>query len=226
MLVEIKDVNKNYHNGAFDVPALKNINLQIKKGEFLVFAGPSGSGKTTLLNIIGTMDKITSGEVKVNGIDLMGLNKNESADFRRDQIGFIFQNYNLIPVLSVYENVELILDLKSKYNRDEKEKKINLLLEELGLLEFKNRLPKELSGGQQQRVAIARALIKEPSLVLADEPTANLDSKTGESILDLMKKLNKEKNITFIFSSHDIKIIERAKRVIYLRDGEIVGDEI
>ncbi|MBN1469055.1 MAG: ABC transporter ATP-binding protein [Fusobacteriaceae bacterium] len=225
MLVELKNLNKNYHNGILDVPALKNINLKIEKGEFTVLAGPSGSGKTTLLNIIGTMDKISSGLAIVDGIELSNLTKNEASDFRRDKIGFIFQSYNLIPVLTVYENVEFILDLFEKISDKEKKIKINSLLEELGLLEYKNRTPKELSGGQQQRVAIARALIKEPLIVLADEPTANLDSKTGESILDLMKELNEKKGVTFIFSSHDNKIIERGKRVVYLRDGEIVREE-
>ena len=225
MLVELKNLNKNYHNGILDVPALKNINLKIEKGEFTVLAGPSGSGKTTLLNIIGTMDKISSGLAIVDGIELSNLTKNEASDFRRDKIGFIFQSYNLIPVLTVYENVEFILDLFEKISDKEKKIKINSLLEELGLLEYKNRTPKELSGGQQQRVAIARALIKEPIIVLADEPTANLDSKTGESILNLMKELNEKKGVTFIFSSHDNKIIERGKRVVYLRDGEIVREE-
>jgi putative ABC transport system ATP-binding protein len=225
MLVELKKLNKNYHNGILDVPALKNINLKIEKGEFTVLAGPSGSGKTTLLNIIGTMDKISSGLAIVDGIELSNLTKNEASDFRRDKIGFIFQSYNLIPVLTVYENVEFILDLFEKISDKEKKIKINSLLEELGLLEYKNRTPKELSGGQQQRVAIARALIKEPIIVLADEPTANLDSKTGESILNLMKELNEKKGVTFIFSSHDNKIIERGKRVVYLRDGEIVREE-
>ncbi len=225
MLVELKNLNKSYHNGVFAGPALKNINLVIEKGEFTVFAGPSGSGKTTLLNIVGTMDKLTSGEAYVDKVELTGLSRNEASDFRRDKIGFIFQSYNLIPVLTVYENVEFILDLTGKLGKAEKEKKIDTLLEELGLIDFKYRKPSELSGGQQQRVAIARALIKEPLIVLADEPTANLDSKTGEAILDLMKKLNEEKGVTFIFSSHDNKIIERAKRVIYLRDGEIQREE-
>lgn len=225
MLVELKNVTKSYHNGVFDVPALKDINLTIEKGEFTVFAGPSGSGKTTLLNIVGTMDKLTEGEAFVDGVEITGLSKNEASDFRRDKIGFIFQSYNLIPVLTVYENVEFILDLVEKYDKKTKEIKINALLDELGILALKNRKPSEISGGQQQRVAIARALIKEPLIVLADEPTANLDSKTGEAILDLMKKLNEEKGVTFIFSSHDHKIIDRAKRVIYLRDGQLLSEE-
>ena len=225
MLVELKNVTKSYHNGTFDVPALKNINLSIEKGEFTVFAGPSGSGKTTLLNIVGTMDKLTEGEIFVDGVEITGFDRNEASDFRKDKIGFIFQSYNLIPVLTVYENVEFILDLVGKYDKRIKEEKIDALLEELGILQLKHRRPSEISGGQQQRVAIARALIKEPVLVLADEPTANLDSKTGEAILDLMKKLNEEKGVTFIFSSHDHKIIERAKRVVYLRDGQMMAEE-
>lgn len=225
MLVEIKDVTKNYHNGILEVPALNQINLNIEKGEFAVFAGPSGSGKTTLLNIVGTMDKITSGEIYVDGVEITNLSRDEASDFRRDKIGFIFQSYNLIPVLTVYENIEFILDLVGKLDKKAKRLRIETLLDELGILHLKDRKPGEISGGQQQRVAIARALIKEPLLVLADEPTANLDSKTGEAILDLMKKLNEEKGITFIFSSHDHKIIERAKRVIYLRDGYLTAKE-
>lgn len=226
MLVKLKNVSKNYFNGTIEVSALKNINLEIEKGEFTVFAGPSGSGKTTLLNILGTMDKASKGELYVNETELTRLTRDEASDFRRDKIGFIFQNFNLIPVLSVYENIEFILDLFGKYTKEEKEEKINNLLRELGIFDFRHRKPSQLSGGQQQRVAIARALIKEPLIVLADEPTANLDTKTGEAILDLMKKLNEEKGITFIFSSHDNKIIERAKKVIYLRDGEISQGEL
>lgn len=220
-MVELRNLKKVYKNGIIEVPALQDINITIKKGEFVVFAGPSGSGKTTLLNIVGAMDKATSGEVIVNDINIEKFNRNEASNFRRDKLGFIFQSYNLIPVLTVYENVEFALDLLGQHNKEEKRAKVEGILKELGILELKNRRPNEISGGQQQRVAIARALVKDPALILADEPTANLDSKTGEAILDLMKKLNEEKNITFIFSSHDAKIIEIAKRVIRLRDGKL-----
>jgi putative ABC transport system ATP-binding protein len=218
-IVKITDLTKEYHNGKIFVKALKNINLDIKKGEFSVIAGPSGSGKTTLLNIIGAMDKLTSGEIIIDGENISNLSKKEAADFRRRKIGFIFQSYNLIPVLTAYENVELALDLVGGYTKKEKDILIEEVLDQVGILELKNRKPLEMSGGQQQRVAIARALVKKPAIVLADEPTANLDTDTGEAILDVMEKLNKELNTTFIFSSHDVMIIERAKRIIKLRDG-------
>lgn len=225
-MVELKGLSKVYHNGIINVPALTDIDLTIKKGEFVVFAGPSGSGKTTLLNIVGAMDKATSGEVVVDGVNVEQFNRNQASDFRRDKLGFIFQSYNLIPVLTVYENVEFALDLAGSFSKDEKKRRVEEILKELGILELKNRRPGEISGGQQQRVAVARALVKEPAIVLADEPTANLDTKTGEAILDLMKKMNEERDVTFIFSSHDTKIIERAKRVIHLRDGKLEsGDE-
>ncbi len=220
-IVELKELKKVYHNGIIEVPALTNINLSIKQGEFVVFAGPSGSGKTTLLNIIGAMDKASSGEVIVDGVNVELFSRDKASNFRRDKLGFIFQSYNLIPVLTVYENVEFALDLAGKYSKEVKREKVEKILEELGILQLKDRKPSEISGGQQQRVAVARALVKEPAIVLADEPTANLDTKTGEAILDLMKKMNEERNVTFIFSSHDTKIIERAKRVIRLRDGKL-----
>lgn len=220
-IVELKGLNKVYHNGIIEVPALTDINLNIKQGEFVVFAGPSGSGKTTLLNIVGAMDKASGGEVVVDGVNVESFSRDEASNFRKDKLGFIFQSYNLIPVLTVYENVEFALDLAGKYSKEVKREKVENILKELGILELKDRKPSEISGGQQQRVAVARALVKEPAIVLADEPTANLDTKTGEAILDLMKKMNEERNVTFIFSSHDTKIIERAKRVIRLRDGKL-----
>ncbi|TDT72374.1 putative ABC transport system ATP-binding protein [Hypnocyclicus thermotrophus] len=218
-IVKIKKLTKEYHNGKIFVKALKNITLDIKKGEFSVIAGPSGSGKTTLLNIIGAMDKLTTGEIIIDGENISNLSKKEAADFRRRKIGFIFQSYNLIPVLTAYENIELALDLVGGYTKKEKDMLIEEILDQVGILNLKNRKPLEMSGGQQQRVAIARALVKKPAIILADEPTANLDTDTGESILDVMEKLNKELNTTFIFSSHDIMIIERARRIIKLRDG-------
>ncbi|MCK5780293.1 MAG: ABC transporter ATP-binding protein [Psychrilyobacter sp.] len=223
-LVEVKNLKKTYSNGVMEVHAVNDVSFSIEKGEFIVLAGPSGSGKTTTLNLIGAMDSISSGSVSIENLSLATLTKDEKADFRRDKIGFIFQNFNLIPVLSVFENLEFILELSKKYNKAERGIKIESLLKKLDIWSLKDRRPGELSGGQQQRVAIARALVKDPVLVLADEPTANLDSHTGESVLNLMKKLNVEDNITFIFSSHDNLIIERAKRVIRLRDGKLVGD--
>lgn len=220
-IIQLKNVSKTYKKGLFEVEALKNINLNIKKGKFTVLAGPSGSGKTTLLNIIGAMDKSSSGEVIINGTNIENFSINDASDFRRDKLGFIFQNFNLIPVLTVYENIEFALDLTGKFFKKDKKEKIEGLLYELGIHELKDRKPNEISGGQQQRVAIARALIKNPDIILADEPTANLDSTTGENILNLMKKLNSEKNITFIFSSHDNKIIKIANRIVYLTDGSI-----
>lgn len=224
-LVELKKATKEYGTGEVKVAALNSIDLVVEKGEFTVLAGPSGSGKTTLLNLIGCLDQPTLGEVLVNGVNIAQMNKKEQADFRRKQLGFIFQSYNLIPVLSAFENIEFPLSLLKKYNKLEKEACVIQMLEEVGLKQHANRRPTELSGGQQQRVAIARALVKDPAVILADEPTANLDSSTGESIMDLMKSLNEKKNITFIFSSHDKMVIERAKRVIWLRDGQIENIE-
>jgi len=224
-IVEAKKITKIYKHNKVEVKAVDNIDFKINKGDFAVIAGPSGSGKTTILNIIGAMDSVTDGKMIINEQDISILKKNERANFRRDKIGFIFQNYNLIPVLTVYENIEFALDLCEKHTPSEKKDKINNLLNELGLLPLKDRRPSELSGGQQQRVAIARALIKDPILVLADEPTANLDTQTGKEVLDLMVKINLEKKTTFIFSSHDVMIIEKARRVIKIRDGKIEGIE-
>lgn len=224
-IVEGKDIIKVYTHGDVEVRAVDDINFQIGSGDFAVIAGPSGSGKTTILNIIGAMDSVSSGKIIINDQDISLLNSDERADFRRDKIGFIFQSYNLIPVLTVYENIEFALDLCKKNTPLEKKNKIDNLLNELGIFQLKNRRPSELSGGQQQRVAIARALIKDPLLVLADEPTANLDTQTGKEVLDLMVKINLEKKTTFIFSSHDIMIIEKARRVIKIRDGKIEGEK-
>jgi putative ABC transport system ATP-binding protein len=224
-IVEAKKITKIYKHGKVEVKAIDNINFKIDRGDFAVIAGPSGSGKTTILNIIGAMDSLTQGNIIINQKDISALNKDERADFRRDQIGFIFQNYNLIPVLTVYENIEFALDLCEKHTSIEKKDKIDNLLNELGIFELKDRRPSELSGGQQQRVAIARALIKDPILVLADEPTANLDTQTGKEVLDLMVKINLEKKTTFVFSSHDVMIIEKARRVIKIRDGKIEGED-
>lgn len=221
-IIEIKELEKDYFNGKIHVFALKNINLSINEGDFVVLAGPSGSGKTTLLNIIGAMDKKTKGEVIIDSKEISQLTKKEAAKFRREKIGFIFQNYNLIPILSAYENIAFALELLKTDTKEEKHRKIVDILKELDIYELRDRRPSELSGGQQQRVAIARALVKEPKIILADEPTANLDSETGKTIVDLMQKLNKEKKITFVFSSHDKAVIEKAHKVIKLKDGTIM----
>lgn len=222
MLLEVKDVNKVYHTGEVDFQALYDINLHIKEGEFLALAGPSGSGKTTLLNIIGCLDSSTDGKVVLDEKVLTGKQSDELAILRREYFGFIFQTYNLIPVLSVYENVELPLKILGKHSQEEIEEKVMGILNEVGLKGFEDRYPLQLSGGQQQRVSIARALVKNPKMVLADEPTANLDSKTGEGIVDIMKKMNDKQNVTFIFSTHDRLIMDHAKRIIRLRDGRVV----
>lgn len=223
-MVELKQVTREYGNGEGAVLAVNGVDLVIKTGEFTVLAGPSGSGKSTVLNLIGCLDQPSQGEVLVNGVNIGIKTGREQADFRREKLGFIFQSYNLIPVLTVYENVEFPLTLLKQYPRPEQDQKVKKILAEVGLERMANRRSTQLSGGQQQRVAIARALVKEPVVVLADEPTANLDSATGEGILDLMAELNRKKNITFIFSSHDRMVIERAKRVIKLKDGRIEDD--
>lgn len=220
-LVRLENVTREYRTGNVIVHALDNISVSIDEGEFTVLAGPSGSGKTTCLNMIGCMDKATRGEIFITDKNVTKFSSKQSSKFRRDKIGFIFQHFHLIPVLSVYENIEFSLDLLDRYTNLEKKDKIYKILEEVEILELAERKPNELSGGQQQRVSIARALVKEPAIILADEPTANLDSVTGDSILKLMKKLNSEDGVTFIFSSHNPEIINIAKRVIWLRDGKI-----
>lgn len=225
-IVRSENMTKIYTHEKVEVRAIDSVTLDIEEGAFTVIAGPSGSGKTTILNIIGAMDSATHGSISVGGIDITNLTKGERADFRRDKVGFIFQNYNLIPVLSVYENIEFVLDLTKRYTATEKKERIDNLLKELGIEELARRRPSELSSGQQQRVAIARALIKDPILILADEPTANLDTTTGKEVVDLMEKINLEKKTTFIFSSHDPMIIERARRVIRIRDGRIEGGKL
>ncbi len=222
-IVECKNVSKEYKPGKVVVPALKGINLTIEKGEFTAIVGPSGSGKTTLLNLIGCLDTPTEGEIILNGISIKEQKKNQLADIRRDNIGFVFQTFNLIPVLTAFENVEFVLTLKEYDKKNGRELTLKLL-ERVGLKGMENRKPSELSGGQQQRVAIARALIKSPSLVLADEPTANLDSKTGESIMKLMRDLNEKDEVTFIFSTHDEMVMKFANRIVKLHDGKIVDD--
>jgi putative ABC transport system ATP-binding protein len=223
-LIITRSVTKVYQEDGVPVEAIRGIDLSINTGEFTAIVGPSGSGKTTFLNIISGLDFPSSGEVWLAGKKLTRMSGKELSDFRRDRIGFIFQAYNLIPVLTVEENVEYIM-LLQKVSRTERHKRVEKILFDLGLEGFANRFPPKLSGGQQQRVAVARAIVSQPSLVLADEPTANLDSKTGTELLDMMRKLNEKSGITFVFSTHDPKIMERARRLITLKDGKIDGDE-
>jgi len=222
-LIELKHVTKTYRLGNQEIPALTDLTLTFEQGEFAVLAGPSGSGKTTALNLIGCLDHPTSGQVIVNGLDLGTAGKRELADFRLQNIGFIFQSYNLIPVLTAAENAEFTLMLQ-KVAKTERQRRVRQVFAELGIDGLEGRRPADLSGGQQQRVAIARALVAEPHVILADEPTANLDSHTAEELLDLMSQLNQQKGTTFIFSSHDDRVIARAKRVIRLEDGCLAGD--
>jgi putative ABC transport system ATP-binding protein len=223
-MITVKDVKKNYQAGETEVKALRGVSLNIQKGEFMSIAGPSGSGKTTLLNLIGCLDKSDSGKISVDGVTIKNQNKKELALLRRGRIGFIFQSFNLIPVLSAYENVSFVLSLLNLPDMEVKKRTVDILTE-VGLGDMMDRRPSQLSGGQQQRVAIARALVKNPLLVLADEPTANLDSKTGEDILKLMKDLNKKHNTTFIFSTHDPMVMDYGDRLVLLHDGEIQSDK-
>lgn len=204
--------------------ALNNINLNIEQGEFVVISGPSGSGKTTLLNIIGGLDAPTNGKVFLHEHELTDLKETELALVRRDHIGFIFQAYNLIPVLTAMENIEYIMMLQGVAEK-ERQEKATKIAEQLEIAHLLNKRPNEMSGGQQQRVAIARSLVSSPDLILADEPTANLDSKTGEKLIDLMRKINEEQKMTFVFSTHDKMIMDKAKRRIILRDGQMINDE-
>jgi len=221
--IELKNVSKVYRLGNQEVPALTDLSLCFEPGEFAVFAGPSGSGKTTALNLIGGLDRPTSGQVIVNGIDLGQTSKRFLADFRLQNIGFIFQSYNLIPVLTAAENAEFTLMLQ-KVERGRRRRRVMELFADLGISGLENRRPADLSGGQQQRVAIARAMVAEPQVILADEPTANLDSASAEDLLDLMRQLNCERRTTFLFSSHDDRVISRGQRVIRLEDGRLVED--
>ena len=223
-MIEMVDLFKDYKVGKVLFPALRGINLKIEDGEFTAIAGPSGSGKTTLLNIIGCLDIPTKGDVLIDDTSITTLSTKEKAEFRKNELGFVFQTFNLIPVLTAYENVEMPLILVNMPAEEKKERVISIL-EEVGLEEFVHRKSNEMSGGQQQRVAIARALVKKPSMVLADEPTANLDSVNAKEILLLMKELNKKKKTTFIFSTHDQLVMEFAERIIYLRDGKIASDK-
>lgn len=223
-LLELKKVKKIYRQGKISVPALRGVDMIVEEGEFTTIFGPSGSGKTTLLNMVGCLDRPTEGEIHLNGKKISDLSKKELAMTRRYNIGFIFQSYNLIPVLTAYENVEFAIRLIGHFPEKEMRERVFKMLEDVGLKGLENRRPNELSGGEKQRVAIARALVKEPKIVLADEPTANLDSETAQDVIKNMIKMNGELGTTFIFSTHDPQIMEYARRFINLKDGMISSD--
>ena len=222
-IVRVENVSRLFKSGEIEVKALNNVSLEIQPGEFTAMVGPSGSGKTTLLNQIGGLDQPNSGKIFIDNDEITRLGKNELTNLRLWKVGFIFQEYNLIPVLSALENVEYVMLLQG-VSASERELRAKQVLKEVGLSGMETRRPKALSGGQQQRVAVARAIVSRPAIVLADEPTANLDSKTGAALLDLMRKLNQEHNITFLFSTHDPMVMERATRIVHLKDGEIEKD--
>jgi len=223
-ILRFQNVSRLYHQGDETIRALDSVNLTLQRGEFVAIAGPSGSGKTTLLNVSVGLDQPSEGKVWVGGQDLTGMSAPQLARLRLNEVGFIFQSYNLVPVLSAQENAELILLLRG-LPAAERKRSVLQVLKEVGLEGLENRRPSELSGGQQQRVAVARAIVAEPALVLADEPTANLDSETAFALIELMEKLNQEHNTTFLFSTHDPRVMKRAKRIIYLLDGRVEKDE-
>lgn len=224
-VLELNNVHKIYNTTHIEVHAVNGVTIDFEEGEFAAIVGPSGSGKTSLLNMIGGLDVPNDGQILVNNTDLSTLKSSALIDFRMRNIGFVFQSYNLIPVLTAKENVEFIMNLQ-KWPRDKRDRRTMELLESVGLADRINSRPSQLSGGQQQRVAVARALASKPKFVLADEPTANLDSKSTETLLEIMEKLNKEENITFIFSTHDARVVKKARRVITLEDGKVVSDTI
>jgi len=226
MIISIKDVWKIYPMGKFEVQALKGINLNIAEGGFIAVAGPSGSGKTTLLNIIGLIDNFDRGSLTIDGLEIKEQNRRKLAQLRQNMLGYVFQSFNLLPVLNVFENVELPLIISKKGGaKSERRDRVDYLLEKVGLADRRKHIPAELSGGEQQRVAIARALVTNPRIVLADEPTANLDSNTGEVILNLMKDINHNEKTTFVFSTHDPGIWEMADHIIFLHDGNIKSEK-
>jgi len=223
-IIETKGLTKVYHENGNEVIAIDDINLSFEQGEFTAVVGPSGSGKTTFLNMVGGIDSPTSGEIRIDSINISKLKSSKLIDFRMRNIGFVFQSYNLIPVLTARENVEFIMFLQRR-SAEERSKRSNELLNAVGLGDRMDSRPAKLSGGQQQRVAVARALASRPKFILADEPTANLDSKAAEKLLDIMEKLNHDENITFIFSTHDPRVVKKARRVITLVDGKVASDE-
>ena len=222
-VIELKNVHNIYNDSEVKVHAVRGIDLVFEEGEFAAIVGPSGSGKTTLLNMIGGLDKPSEGDIIINEVNLIGLKASELIDFRLRNIGFVFQAYNLIPVLSASENIEFIMHLQGR-NKVDRERRTMELLEAVGLEGRGDSRPGKMSGGQQQRVAVARALASKPKFILADEPTANLDSKSAENLLEIMEKLNSEEKITFIFSTHDARVMKKARRVITIEDGKIVKD--
>lgn len=221
VIVKIEQVSKVYCKGSVAVNALQDVDLEIRKGEFTALVGPSGSGKTTLLNLIGGLDTPSGGKIWVGDQEIGALSKSRLSDLRLRKVGFVFQEYNLIPVLSALENVEYVMLLQGVPEQERRERSLAMLAE-LGLQGMEHRRPNELSGGQQQRVAVARAIVSEPLIVLPDEPTANLDSVAGAALLDLMRELNEAKGITFVFSTHDPMVMQRAKRIVHLHDGRVV----
>ncbi len=223
-IVKLESVIKNYRQGKMDVPALRGLSLSVEKGEFTAISGPSGSGKSTTLNLIGALDTPTEGTISLEGKELKSLSRSALSRLRRDRIGFVFQAYNLVPVLTAYENAEIVLALQG-VGKSERRKRVMGLLDEVGLGGMEHRRPDQLSGGQQQRVAIARAIAADPAVVLADEPTANVDSETAEKLLGIMEKLNRDRQVTFLFSTHDPRVMDRARRNIHLVDGRVASDE-
>lgn len=223
-MIEVRGIRKIYHQGEIEVPALRGVDLDVDDGEFSALAGPSGSGKTTLLNMIGCLDSPTEGWVEIDGDRVTDLGRSAAANYRLEHIGFIFQAYNLVPVLTAYENAEFVLMMQG-VPREQRREIVVPMLQEVGLEGMIDRKPTELSGGQQQRVAIVRALASKPNIILADEPTANLDSETSGELLDLMLDLNREYETTFLFSTHDPLVMERARRIVRLRSGQIEADE-
>ena len=224
-VVALRDVTKLYQQGSLEVQALRGLDLTVRQGEFTALIGPSGSGKTTTLNLVGGLDVPTGGSVQVEGVDLGTLNRKQLSSLRRDRIGFVFQSYNLIPVLTAYENAEMVMWVQGVPAPERRERVMELLLA-VGLKGLEDRKPTELSGGQQQRVAIARAIASNPAVVLADEPTANVDSETAETLISLMETLNRDRGVTFLFSTHDHRVVERVKRVVRLVDGRVDSDEV
>ncbi len=223
-MIKAKHLKKVYKTGELDLEVIKDFSLDISKGEFISLIGPSGSGKSTVLNMLGCLDTPTEGSLNINGEEITSLDKTKLANFRGLHIGFIFQSFNLIPVLSVYENIEYPLIMIQNLPEEQRKERVLNLLNEVGMLDQKDKFPEQISGGQKQRVAIARALVTNPAIVFADEPTANLDSKTANSVIELMQKIQKEHNTTFVFATHDEKIVSKVNRLISIVDGNITED--